>query len=304
MRFALTTGQGIPWDALCRLWEAADDAAVWETAWTGDHFYPFLSDPSGPCLEGWISLAGLAQRTRRLRLGVLVSGMHHRHPAVLAKMASALDITSNGRLELGLGAGWYQMESDAYGIELGSVRDRLDRLAEGVEVICSLLTNASTTFSGRFYRLSDARCQPKPLQRPRPPIVIGGGGERRTAAVAARWADHWNVGFARPEDFARKLAALASHCAVLGRDPDEIDVSVVVRTAGREGPRDLAEVADEVRAYEAAGCRIAIIEARAEHPSDARKEVERLTSVFEPLSSVDRTPGGRRAVSGTQAEVG
>ncbi len=119
MRFALATGQGTGWDALCGLWEAADQVELWQSAWTGDHFYPFLSDPSGPCMEGWVTLAALAQRTRRLRLGVLVSGMPYRHPAVLAKMAAALDVTCQGRLELGLGAAWYAMECEAYGIDLG-----------------------------------------------------------------------------------------------------------------------------------------------------------------------------------------
>src|SRR5580704_10118898 len=208
MRLAITTGQGIPWGTLCGLWEAADEVPLWESAWTGDHFYPFLSDPSGPCLEGWISLA---QRTRRLRLGVLVSGMPHRHPAVLAKMAAALDLGSGGRLELGLGAAWYQQELDAYGIDLGTMRQRMDRFDEGVEVIHRLLTEPSVTFSGRYYRLADARCEPKPAQRPRPPIVIGGTGERRTAAVVARRADHWNLGFTRPQDVPAKLAALAGH---------------------------------------------------------------------------------------------
>jgi F420-dependent oxidoreductase-like protein len=282
MRLAITTGQGIPWDTLCGLWEAADEVPLWESAWTGDHFYPFLSDPSGPCLEGWISLAALAQRTRRLRLGVLVSGMPHRHPAVLAKMAAALDITSGGRLELGLGGAWYQAECDAYGIDLGSVRERMDRFAEGTEVIHRLLTSPSVTFSGRYYRLTDARCEPKPLQRPRPPIVIGGTGERRTAAVVARWADHWNLGFVRPEDVSRKLAALAEHCAEFGRDQRQIDASVVVRTARRGGRRDLAEVADEIAAYEAAGCRLAIVEAVAEHAGEARPEIDRLTAALEP----------------------
>lgn len=288
MRFALAVGQGHPWAALCGLWEAADEIALWESAWTGDHFYPFLSDPAGPCLEGWVSLAALAQRTRRLRLGVLVSGMPHRHPAVLAKMAAALDITCGGRLELGLGAAWYQAECDAYGIELGPVGTRMDRFEEGVEVIHSLLTSPSTTFSGRHYRLSEARCEPKPVQRPRPPIVIGGTGERRTARVVARWADHWNLGFARPEDVPRKLAALAGHCADAGRDPGEIDISVVIRTAGRGERRDLGEVADEIAAYEAAGCRIAIVEARAEHPDAAKEEIDRLTAAFGQLSATQR----------------
>jgi alkanesulfonate monooxygenase SsuD/methylene tetrahydromethanopterin reductase-like flavin-dependent oxidoreductase (luciferase family) len=231
-----------------------------------------------------VSLAALAQRTRRLRLGVLVSGMPHRHPAVLAKMAAALDITSGGRLELGLGAAWYQVECDAYGIDLGPVRERMDRFAEGVQVIHSLLTSASTTFSGRHYQLTDARCEPKPVQSPHPPIVIGGTGERRTAAVVARWADHWNLGFARPKDFPRKLAALSGHCAELRRDPSQIDISIVVRTAGRGKRRDLYEVADEVRTYEAVGCQLAIVEALADHPREARDEIERLTDAFEPLA--------------------
>jgi F420-dependent oxidoreductase-like protein len=293
MRFAITTGQGLPWATQCALWEAADEARLWESAWTGDHFYPFLSDPGGPSLEGWVSLAGLAQRTRRLRLGVLVSGMPYRHPAVLAKMAAALDIASSGRLELGLGAAWYQMECDAYGIELGTVRQRMDRFAEGVEVIHSLLTRSSTTFAGRYYRLADARCEPKPVQRPRPPITIGGTGERRTAAVVARWADDWNLGFARPEDLPRKLDALAGHCAETGRDPGEIDISVVVRTAESGGRRDLAEVAAQIAAYEAAGCGLAIVEATADHPGEARAEIERLTTAFEPLAGRQRPPAPR-----------
>jgi len=143
MRFAITVGQGLPWATQCALWEAADEAVLWESAWTGDHFYPFLSNPGGPCLEGWVSLAGLAQRTRRLRVGVLVSGMPYRHPAVLAKMAAALDIASSGRLELGLGAACYQAECDAYGIELGTARQRMDRFAGSSAMVSTSCTSGS-----------------------------------------------------------------------------------------------------------------------------------------------------------------
>jgi F420-dependent oxidoreductase-like protein len=285
MRFAITTGQDLPWDTLRALWEAADETSLWESAWTGDHFYPFLSDPAGPCLEGWVSLAGLAQRTRRLRLGVLVSGMPHRHPAVLAKMAAALDLASGGRLELGLGAAWYQQELDTYGIDLGPVRQRMDRFAEGVEVIHRLLTEPSVTFSGHYYRLADARCEPKASQRPRPPIVIGGTGERRTAAVVARWADHWNLGFTRPQDVPAKMAALAGHCASTGRDPGEITISAVIRTVGNEGRLDLVQVADQVAAYAAAGCHLAIVEATAARPGAARAEIDALATAFGPLAA-------------------
>ena len=152
-------------------------------------------------------------------------------------------------------------------------------------MIHRLLTSPTTTFSGRHYRLRDARCEPKPVQQPRPPIAIGGQGEQRTARVVARWADHWNLGFARPQDVPRKLAALAGHCAETGRDPGGIDISVVVPTAARGERRDLAEVADEIAAYEAAGCQIAIVEARAEHPDAAKEEIDRLTAALGPLAS-------------------
>jgi len=164
MRFALATGQeNTTWQSLCALWDAADKIDLWESAWTGDHFYPFLTDPTGPCLEGWTTLTALAARTERLRVGVLVSGMPHRHPAVLAKMAAALDVISGGRVELGLGAAWNQMECSAYGIDLGSLRTRMDRFEEGVEIIAGMLTNDTTTFAGEHYQLDDARCAPKPF---------------------------------------------------------------------------------------------------------------------------------------------
>lgn len=285
MRFALaSSNEHTTGETLCRLWEAADTVDVWESAWTGDHFYPFLGDASGPCFEGWILLTALAARTRRLRVGVLVSGMPHRHPAVLAKMAATLDIVSGGRLELGLGAAWNQMECGAYGIELGSPRTRIDRFEEGVEVVASLLTNATTNFDGQYYKLTDARCEPKPIQRPRPPITIGGSGERRTVGVVARWADHWDLGFTPPSDVPRKLALLAERCAAIGRDPHEITVSAVVRTTRGDARRDLCEVADEIRAYEEAGCRLALVEAVTNHPDRAGFEIERLTEACRPMA--------------------
>lgn len=286
MRFALASSlENCTWDALCRLWEAADSAELWESAWTGDHFYPFLHDPAGPCWEGWTSLAALSQRTRRLRIGVLVSGMPHRHPAVLANMAATVDHASGGRLELGLGAAWNQKECGAYGIALGSTRTRMDRFAEGVQVVTSLLTGQVTNFSGEHYTLRDARCEPKPVQRPRPPIVIGGAGERRTMPITARWADHWNLGFTAPADLPRKLALLSEECARIGRDPGEITISVVVRTRRGAERRDLDEVVEDVRAYEKAGCQVAFVEAGAhEGEKEAQLEIERLTEALTPLA--------------------
>src|SRR5687767_2196690 len=193
MRFAIKTSpQETTWDDMLAVWQAADALDVFESAWTFDHFYPIFSDPSGPCLEGWVTLTALAQATRRLRVGVLVTGIHYRHPAVLANMAATLDIVSGGRLELGIGAGWHEEESGAYGSELGSLKERFDRFDEACEVIVSLLTQTASDFAGRSYTLTAARCEPKPIQRPHPPICIGGKGERRTLRAAARWAQHWN----------------------------------------------------------------------------------------------------------------
>ena len=139
------------------VWQAADDIEVFESGWTFDHFYPIFSDPTGPCLEGWVTLTALAQATTRLRVGVLVTGIHYRHPAVLANMASTLDIVSGGRLELGIGAGWNEEESGAYGIALGTVKERFDRFEEACEVLTGLLSQETTSFDGSFYRLTEAR---------------------------------------------------------------------------------------------------------------------------------------------------
>src|SRR6202020_1733942 len=148
MRFAFKTApQHTTWTDMLEVWRAADDIDVFESGWTFDHFYPIFSDTTGPCLEGWTSLIALAQATSRVRLGTLVTGIHYRHPAVLANMASTLDIISGGRLELGIGAGWNEEESGAYRVELGTPRERSDRFEEACEVIISLLTRETTTFA-------------------------------------------------------------------------------------------------------------------------------------------------------------
>jgi F420-dependent oxidoreductase-like protein len=223
------------------VWKAADDIEVFESGWTFDHFYPIFSDSSGPCMEGWITLTALAQATTRLRMGTLVTGIHYRHPAILANMASTLDIVSGGRLELGIGAGWNEEESGAYGIALGTPAERSDRFEEACAVIVGLLSQETTTLDGRYYQLSDARNEPKPLQRPHPPLCIGGSGERRTLRTAARFAQHWNFVGGTPEEFARKRAVLHAHCADLGRDPNEILLSSHVIYTGN--PKATAEQA-------------------------------------------------------------
>ena len=257
VRFAFKTSpQNTTWADMLAIWKAADPIEVFESGWTFDHFYPIFSDPAGPCLEGWTTLTALAQATERLRVGVLVTGIHYRHPAVLANMASALDIVSGGRLEFGIGAGWNEEESDAYGIELGSIKERFDRFEEACEVLKGLLTQETTTFDGEFYQLKDARNEPKGPQQPHPPFCIGGSGEKRTLRITAKYADHWNFVGGPPEEFARKRAVLAAHCADIGRDPKEITLSAHVRLGA---DRDYAKVVAEAAALGAEGLDLAII---------------------------------------------
>src|SRR3954452_20195821 len=163
LRFAFKTSpQDTTFDDMLEVWRAADDIELFESGWTFDHFYPIFGDSTGPCLEGWVTTTALAQATRRLRVGVLVTGNVYRHPAVLANMAASLDVISHGRLEFGVGAGWNQEECDAYGIELPPLKERFDRFDEAVEVIVKLLTETVSDFDGRYYRLTQARCEPKP----------------------------------------------------------------------------------------------------------------------------------------------
>jgi F420-dependent oxidoreductase-like protein len=245
MRLSFKTApQHTTWAALRDLWVEADDIDVFDAGWTFDHFYPLHGDTDGPCLEGWTVTTALAAITTRLRLGLMVVGNTYRHPAVLANMAAALDQVSNGRLELGIGAGWHQAEHDAYGIALPPLKERFDRLDEALEVIHLLLTEEVANFDGNHFRLRDARCEPKGVQEPRPPLVIGGKGERRTLRAAARWADQWNYPGGTPEDFARLVGVLHAHCAEVGRDPAEIETSVQVRLTT---PAEAVEIAATYR---------------------------------------------------------
>ncbi|MFE3182827.1 TIGR03560 family F420-dependent LLM class oxidoreductase [Streptomyces violascens] len=230
MRFAFETPQEhTTWADLLALWQRADEVEVFESGWLYDHLVPVLGDASGPCLDGWTALAALAQATSRLRLGILVTGTHFRHPAVLAKMVTTVDVISGGRLELGLGAGWNHDEANAYGIRLGAPRERSERLEETCAVLTGLLSHETFSFAGNHYRLADARHEPKGPQEPHPPICIGGGGERSTLRTAARYARHWNFGEDDPDEFARKRDVLFTHCRALGRDPAEITLSAHVR---------------------------------------------------------------------------
>src|SRR3954451_24584999 len=152
MRFAFKTSpQNTTWADMLAVWQAADDIELFESGWTFDHFYPIFSDPTGPCLEGWVTTTALAQATTRLRVGLMVTGNVYRHPAVLANMAATLDVVSDGRLERGLGAGWNQEECDAYGIELPPLKERFDRFDEALDVIDLLLRQEVSDYAGAHY---------------------------------------------------------------------------------------------------------------------------------------------------------
>jgi F420-dependent oxidoreductase-like protein len=264
MRFAFkTANQNTTWAEILPVWQAADELELFESGWLFDHFYPIQSaagppDLTGPCLEGWTMLAALAQATRRLRLGTLVTGIHYRHPAVLANIIATLDIISGGRLEVGIGAGWNEQESGAYGIELGSLRERFDRFEEACEVLIGLLSQDTTTFSGRYYQLTDARNEPKGPQRPHPPICIGGSGERRTLPAVAKYAQHWNFVGGTAEEFAHKRDVLYARCADVGRDPQEITLSAHVLLRS-DSEAHIDQAVQEIAALREQGLELAIL---------------------------------------------
>ncbi len=200
-------------------------------------------------------LASLATVTSRLRLGVMVTGNTYRHPAVLANMAATLDVVSSGRLDLGIGAGWFAKEHEAYGIDLPPLKEQFDRFDEAVEVIHLLLTEQVSNFEGEHYQLRNARCEPKGVQRPRPPIVIGGGGEKRTLRTAARRADHWNFPSMDFDiaSFRRKMEVPEMWCETVGRPFDDIEKSIQI-AAG-----DIASLPDRLgRAAEAGADHVVI----------------------------------------------
>jgi F420-dependent oxidoreductase-like protein len=265
VRFAFKTFQhSTTWGDLIDTWRAGDEMEIFESGWIFDHYYRVFpgpdgqptTDPASPCFETWTTLAALAACTRRLRLGVIVTGVVNHNIGVLAKMAATVDHISGGRLELSLGAGSMADEKAAYGIELGSPRERMDRLEEAIPVILSLFTQDTTTFDGRYVQMRDARLVPKPVQQPHPPITIGGVGPRRTLRLAARWAQHWNTVGDDVEDYARKCQVLDQRCVEIGRDPKEITRSAQLIVPADQ---DAHAVLERAPALFAAGADVVIL---------------------------------------------
>src|SRR5262252_4655211 len=225
MRFGVFTSlTATTWPAVLDLWKHIESTG-WDIACVTDHFMPNTPEREGAMLESWSTLSALAALVPRMRVGTIVLGNTYRHPAVVAKMAAQVDIISGGRLLLGLGAGWQQNEHEAYGMPFYTMRERLDRLDEACQVIRLLWTQQCSNFNGRYYTLSNAPLDPKPVQQPHPELMIGGGGERVTLRIVARHADHWNV-WGGPKVLARKSAILEEHCAKVGRNGQQIMRSV------------------------------------------------------------------------------
>jgi F420-dependent oxidoreductase-like protein len=226
MRFGIWPASSWSWQETLAVARHCEQTG-WDSVYLADHFMPNSPGDDrardGDSLECWSMLAALAAEVPRVRLAPLVASVTYRHPAVLANMAAAVDHISGGRLTLGVGAGWQANEHAAYGLELGSVKERLDRFEEACEVISSMLSHKRTTFSGRYFSLRDAPNQPPPVQE-KLPLLIGGGGERRTMRIAARYADEWNT-WTVPDVLARKVSVLERHCEDVDRDPGEIHVS-------------------------------------------------------------------------------
>jgi F420-dependent oxidoreductase-like protein len=280
VRFAIKTApQHTTWTDMLEVWRAADQIELFESAWNFDHFYPIFSDSTGPCLEAWTMLAAMAQATSRIRVGCQVTGMIYRHPAVLANMAATVDIISDGRLIVGLGAGWNQQECDAYGIPLPPLKERFDRFDEGVAAIVGLLSDETTTLAGTYVRLTEARCEPKPVQRPHPPITIGGNGPTRTLRAVARWAQEWNSLTQDPQEWQQNRAILEQRCAEAGRDSSEITCSVSLRYSDES---QLGALVDQAAALEAVGVDLCVIGLPTPHDP---RVLEPLARALAPLAT-------------------
>ena len=261
VRLGLKLSQNATIDELRELWRVADDGGF-DSCWVMDHFATLGPRDDGPIFETWTLLAAMAQVTTRTRIGCTVVGNTYRHPAVLAKMATTVDHLSGGRLEFGIGAGWAENEHTMLGLEFGTRGDRADRLEESLQVIRSLWTQPRTTFAGAHYRLEDAVAEPKPVQRPHPPIWVGGSGPRRTLRIAAEHADVWNAAGGTPEEVAASSRILDRHCADVGRDPAEIRRSVQVGV----GADDLEQLPDLVRSYVDVGVQDVVLVVRGPQP--------------------------------------
>jgi F420-dependent oxidoreductase-like protein len=242
LRFGVHAGPSdVPYATRCDYWCEAERLG-YDWASVGDHFIAnpvFGARDTDPWNEGWTSLAALAEATSRIHIGAMVTSVGYRHPAVLAKMAATVDVISQGRLEFGIGAGYLEAEYRMYGLPFPSAGVRLDQLDEAIQVCKLLWTRERSDFAGKYYTLAGAVCEPKPVQRPHPPIWVGGMGEKKTLRIVAEHADGWNAFPLPVPQMQQKLDVLRSHCDAVGRDYDSITKQLGIRAIVREDPNEV-----------------------------------------------------------------
>jgi len=227
IEFGIQTAQeGTTWEEILEAWQTAERLGF-DSAWAYDHLIPITGDADGPALEGWTLLSALAAKTERMKIGLLVTGNTYRNPALLAKAATTVDHISNGRVMLGIGAGWFEYEHTAYGFPFYTAKERAERLGEALEVITLLWTADHPSFDGKYYNLVDAPFEPKPVQQPHPPILIGGQGPKWIMPLVGRYANEWNVPLGiDPAGMQERLAIAKAACAEAGRSDCDLEVSV------------------------------------------------------------------------------
>jgi F420-dependent oxidoreductase-like protein len=238
---------------------AAEDSGF-DSVWVMDHFYqlPPMGGPDAPMLDSYTLLGALAARTSRVRLGTMVTGVTYRNPAHLAKIVTTLDVISGGRAILGLGAAWYDVEHEGLGFDFPPATERLDRLEEALQICRAMFREEAPSFDGRYYRIHEARNVPRPVQPGGPPILIGGGGEKRTLQLVARYADMANF-FGDVATVAHKVDVLRDHCKAVGRDPSEVTVSrlaTLVLTASAQETADTKAFLRQVTGEEPTGSNV------------------------------------------------
>jgi F420-dependent oxidoreductase-like protein len=272
-----------------------------DSFWVMDHFHQiqFVGRPEEPMLEGWTIISMLAGITTKIKLGTLVTGIIYRYPSVLAKIAATLDVLTKGRLFMGIGAGWNEQESLAYGISFPSNQERMLRLEEAIQIIRKMWTEEPyASFNGKYYQIRNAYCNPKPIQKPSPPILVGGSGERKTLKIVAKYADACNL-FGSPETVRKKLDILKEHCQSVGRDYDSIlktklvativdDNSDMVKNKVRETFRGIPE--EQIKEFVIYGT-----------PEDVSRQIEMLEEVGIHYLIVDLEPSRELEVLDTFA---
>lgn len=227
------------WAKTVEIAEMAEDLGF-DSLWVYDHFHNVPRPAHETVFECWSTIAAISQRTSRIRLGQMVGCNSYRNPGLLAKVTSTIDVMSGGRLEWGIGAGWYENEYRAYGYDFPKPKDRIGMLRESVEIVLSMWTEAETTYKGKYYELSRANCDPKPVQQPTPPVWIGGGGEQLTLRVVAQHAHCSNFG-GLPDEWERKRNVLVDHCRAVGRDPGDIRMTWSPEVFIRETEAEILE---------------------------------------------------------------